>query len=559
MKKQILSLVILLSSAAAFAQVNCIAAFEFYPTNNLNEFHFVANQQLGEQNTYYWDFGDGTFNNENNIYPLHTFPESGFYPICLFVYHINPANGDTVCSDSYCDTIEVGGVIGDCDANFNFYQTGNTNEIQFASSQVGTQNAFHWMFGDGSGSTEANPVHTFPQEGPYNVCLVVYDIDSINEDTICISDHCMNITLGNPSVYCNAEFEHYNCNSALQYHFIANYQNNNQNVYHWDFGDGTTCNGNIDPVHTFPGNGAYEVCLSVYHVNPANNDTVCSDTYCEYIEINTGGGVNCIANYEYYNNDTTYHFIANTQLGNQNSYYWDFGDGFQESGNTDPIHIFQEDGVYETCLTVYHINPNSGDTICSDTYCEAIVVGNPAPNDTLEELLDTCIISFTIDSAYIYDVLTNNSNLVEVIWAIVQDSNIILLNSVYYCQNAGLYYITLTILCDDKAYSYTVEGTITVKESDLVAGIKNIKHAGDNILIYPNPVTDKLNVIINSGSNSKVNIKILNSVGQTIHNQCTAVNSGQNLINMNASDLKAGIYFIVFDINGRITTKKFIK
>ncbi|MDZ7910565.1 MAG: PKD domain-containing protein [Rhodococcus sp. (in: high G+C Gram-positive bacteria)] len=51
----------------------------------------------------------------------------------------------------------------------------------------------------------------------------------------------------------------------------------------WDFGD-TGTSTETDPYHVFPGDGTYEVCLTVSNSNG-------SDTYCQTLVIGTGVSV----------------------------------------------------------------------------------------------------------------------------------------------------------------------------------------------------------------------------------------------------------------------------
>jgi PKD repeat protein len=59
--------------------------------------------------------------------------------------------------------------------------------------------------------------------------------------------------------------------NALLYSF-ADTSSNNPTSWLWDFGDGSS-SADSNPVHLFPGNGLYEVCLSVS--NAAGTDSVC--------------------------------------------------------------------------------------------------------------------------------------------------------------------------------------------------------------------------------------------------------------------------------------------
>lgn len=123
--------------------------------------------------SWLWDFGDGAVSTQQN--PIHTFPLPGEYSVCLQVS--NPCG----TSDFYCRIVDA---CADPVAEFDFEIDGLT--VQFSDASIdggGGITGWLWDFGDGSVSTEPNPVHTFPVDGDYMTCLIV--TDSCAQDTIC--------------------------------------------------------------------------------------------------------------------------------------------------------------------------------------------------------------------------------------------------------------------------------------------------------------------------------------------------------------------------------------
>src|SRR4051812_45207075 len=64
-----------------------------------------------------------------------------------------------------------------CGANVYFYETVSGNQVSFhdtttvqASWQIISR---HWDFGDGTGSTVPNPIHTYATNGVFRVCEIV--------------------------------------------------------------------------------------------------------------------------------------------------------------------------------------------------------------------------------------------------------------------------------------------------------------------------------------------------------------------------------------------------
>ncbi|MAX79446.1 MAG: hypothetical protein CL843_04625 [Crocinitomicaceae bacterium] len=157
-----------------------------------------------------------------------------------------------------------------------------TDESSYGSSS--TPVSWLWTFGDGTSSTEENPTHYYSSPGTYEVCLTV---TAVNFETgeCCIDTYCSKVEINCEPGSCT--IEHYfkwteSCNACeIQFDGIIGYTNRNITAWFWDFGDGTTGTGE-DPVHTFPGSGSYEVCVTVVGYN---EDECCVETYCEEIQI----------------------------------------------------------------------------------------------------------------------------------------------------------------------------------------------------------------------------------------------------------------------------------
>jgi hypothetical protein len=111
------------------------------------------------------------------------------YTVCLVMESGNN------CRKEFCKQIEVRcsqPPACNFEVKFDFRRdTLNPLKVYFTNNTIVPSNAaqYLWTFGDGSSSTERNPVHTYAAPGAYKVCLKV----RISND--CVRDACKEINL----------------------------------------------------------------------------------------------------------------------------------------------------------------------------------------------------------------------------------------------------------------------------------------------------------------------------------------------------------------------------
>ncbi len=504
----------------------CVASFSYYLYNG-STFHFYENAQSGSQNNYHWIFGDGTTLDTTGHLVSHTYPGNGMYHVCLIVYDINPTTHDTLCMNYTCHTIVIGNT---CVASFGYYQyQGNVYHF-YVNAQTGDQNAYHWNFGDGTtlDTTYLYPFHTFPGNGVYNVCLTVFDIDSLTHDTLCSDTLCQTITVGNTAT-CVASFAGYLYQGFI-YHFYENAGTGDQNHYHWIFGDGTSLDTTGTFVsHVYPGNGTYNVCLIVYDINPTTHDTLCYNYTCQSITI----GNLCTASFgDYQYQGSTFHFYVNAQTGSQNEYHWDFGDGTTlDTTYLYPFHTFPGNGTYNVCLTAYDINPTTHDTLCLNTICHTVTIG----------ITDTCVASF---AWYLYQGTTfhfyvnaQSGNQNAYYWDF-GDSTYSSTNSNYAFHNYsgyGSYIVCLTAMDIDQVTHDTLCKATKCDTIGYHSGINEFNLASE-FSVYPNPASGNVQIVNHSGMNAQM--ILYNYLGEAV--RTIDLMKGDN--NLSVNDLPSGVY-----------------
>jgi PKD repeat protein len=153
-----------------FGFINCMASFGFNQSPDDPMTFTFTNQSTGEIAGAVWNFGDGTSSTEMN--PTHTFQEQGTYVVSLY------SNTVDSCFDNTYILLTVAPNVAypqDCQANFQALMNGNTtNFMDMSETQQGDLiTSWFWDFGDGTTSTEINPVHTYPDAGNYLATLTI--------------------------------------------------------------------------------------------------------------------------------------------------------------------------------------------------------------------------------------------------------------------------------------------------------------------------------------------------------------------------------------------------
>jgi PKD repeat protein len=130
-----------------------------------------------------WSFGDSTSATGNSV--NHVYNHSGIYNVCMQV-----STNNNTCVRDTCILINVNiptppPTTCNLVPNFTTTRSTTTNTFEFRNTTTGlSANAIVvWTFGDGLSDTGNIVLHTFVQNGSYNVCMKV--IDSACTRTIC--------------------------------------------------------------------------------------------------------------------------------------------------------------------------------------------------------------------------------------------------------------------------------------------------------------------------------------------------------------------------------------
>jgi PKD repeat protein len=250
-------------SAEGFLQ--CNAFWESY-TNTLidstaNDYHPVTNhyifndRSMGDVVKWEWNLGDGTYSDQMNV--EHVYAESGVYTVCL-----NIKTADS-CHSSYCSDIYV--------------------DPEFACDFTGTVKDYTGLDGCGLIIKLDNGIVLEPVEIKQNFSL--YDGQRVrlsytelnNRASICMMGIIARINcISEIPDSCSAVFNHYALPWVSSVPPIYQFEPLVDSSYAtlWDLGDGTITN-EYNPMHRFPHDGYYTICLTI------SNSNGCSNTYCQ--------------------------------------------------------------------------------------------------------------------------------------------------------------------------------------------------------------------------------------------------------------------------------------
>jgi PKD repeat protein len=324
---------------APVAQFGAFYGYPVVPTQVIFKDYSQGLQPM----TYSWNFGDGMTSTDQN--PTHTYTQAGMYTVTLTV--TNAYGSDTAVKQNYI-------LIG-LSPRADFAATPTTGNVpmnvQFTDLSQGQVTHWHWDFGDGQGSTDQNPVHTYWTAGTYTVILTVSNAygssDATKNQFITVAGQLQSRFDANPMT-----------GKAPLSVIFTDRSLGSPTSWAWDFGDGQNSADQF-PAHTFSTSGAYMVKLTVSRAGA-------TDTSMQIIDV---GGVP-IANFT--GSPTLANPLDVIQFTDQStnsptSWQWNFGDAATSTAQN-PQHYYQVKGIYTVSLTA--INANGQNTATKQNYID---------------------------------------------------------------------------------------------------------------------------------------------------------------------------------------------
>ena len=429
-----------------------------------------------------------------------------------------------------CDSL-IFPPMDDCYASFWYdYDYTDPLSVQF-NDYSSTATSWGWDFGDGNTSTEQNPLHVYSEEGVYDVTLTIVG-DSC---TSTITQHIC-IFAVDPTPACEALF--YTAtpdwNEPLTLQFTD--WSLNASTWAWDFGDGNTSTEQ-NPLHTYVDEGVYDVTLTI------TSDS-CSSSYTEHICVfeNGGGTVDtCGCGFDI---DPVCVDIAGEIVPFLNACLAEC-EGFTAADFVDCGF-----GIDTTVIDTTIFDP-CGCTFDFNPVCVEDVDGNiiPYPNAcfaecegfTAADFVD-CDFGGGMDTTTIVDC---NCDFTDINPVCVEDTD----GNMFPFPNA----------CFAECAGFTIDDFINCDLLNEQPSPNQVNFIISNILAFPNPAVDILNISLLSDTEKEVQFNIQNIAGMVISSSTHNLYSGKNTIQLEVSSLQNGLYFLEIQNGEELQTIKFLK
>jgi PKD repeat protein len=225
----------------------------------------------------------------------HKFSAPGLYTVtayytdyCSQVSYF--VNFDITVVDTCC--------LHQCDISPGFHYSASNPVIftDVSTSGSGVITGWFWDFGDGTNSSQQNPVHGYSLAGNYTVCLTV--IAQMPDGSTCCDQYCKKIEVPDIRLECIV-LPDFTYTVDVSNPYLLNFTNTSSGYQticniSWDFDDPISGPLNIstmlNPNHLFMTQGIHHVCLSIrYCVYDANGNEVtkCDEKIC--YDVDAGG------------------------------------------------------------------------------------------------------------------------------------------------------------------------------------------------------------------------------------------------------------------------------
>ncbi|MBI4649109.1 MAG: PKD domain-containing protein, partial [Bacteroidia bacterium] len=493
---------------------------------------------LGEQiSSWYWDFDDGDTDSISE--PLHQYSEQGVYHIYLQAISEYGCMSDTVKDMEIRPGAEV-------DFSYGSACKGQTVSFYDLSEPFINQTVtWYWTFGNGNSSHDQNPLYTYNSTGDFNVTLFVTQPANGCISLLSKTVHVANLPVAafNTDEAC--------LNKPYQFTDMSYCADTAITLWRWSLGDSIISN-QANPAIIFNDTGDYSVQLT------AVSSYGCSNSITQNIHVNPlpDAAFTFTPNF---GNPPLMVYFTNLSSG-ASQFLWNFGD--EQAGEAEnPIHLFQDIGQYNICMTAISgkgcRDSSYGSVKVLNVIADLVIyeVRTTTDNDYMTVWVDFINSStFAIDSVQLELQVEGNASIRETWYGRLQPGS------------AATYKFIATyrITPNNQPAYICVEGQILggYTDSNPVDNRKCVIFENTFVVFepYPNPANDKIYIEFIIPTKENVEVQIFNSAGQnvgiyTIENP----DIGLNRYILETQTLRNGVYNYTLYYNELKETRRFFK
>ena len=281
----------------------------------------------GNPNSWSWDLGNGTVSDQK--YPSTIYITPGTYSVKLVIKDAT-GNIDSITKTSFI-TVYAKPIVDFSASPSNGCVPLAVKFNDKTNPVSGTEQSWHWDFGDGTSSTEQNPVHTYSLTDTFNVTLTVTNSFGCTQSNFKNSFIAVADTVTSDFSYTYSSI----CNTPSTFNFTNLSKSGTTLTYSWDFGDGAKST-TINPSHIYTSPGNYNITLIT------TNKNGCSDTAIKTVAVGTKfpnfilPPTGCIGQVIVMRDSSTPVPVSGS---------WNFGDGATATGLT-TTHTYNNAGSY---------------------------------------------------------------------------------------------------------------------------------------------------------------------------------------------------------------------
>lgn len=398
----------------------------------------------GNPTFWNWTFPGGIPETSTDQNPVVVYNDRGVFDAYLTAGNVGGTDDFSILSFITVDDVPIADFSATIDGSTVYFD----NFSEFAD-------IYDWDFGDGGTSSEENPVYTYSDGGTYTVKLTASN--SCGTD---IAELIIDIQAAPSAGF----FADTLSGCAPLTVTFADTSTGDVEQRSWIFTGGTPGTSSDEmPVVTYDSAGYFPVTLIVSNFQGA--DTLTIDSFIQVLEPPVASFSDSIVL------DTA--FFTNTSMW-ADSVEWNFGDG-NSSTETDPTHVYEEDGTYTVTLIISNI--------CgSDTTTGTIVIATPPEAGFGVDTVSGCEPLTVVFS----DSSTSNTDSLQ--WFFPggdPSSSTDTMPEVTYTQ-AGIYGVTLIAINNQGADTLTIDSFITVNplvEADFESQVSDLQVEFTNLSV----------------------------------------------------------------------------